>query len=205
MFQVFQGRTALSCEFTPKVCGKAPEVLGKVHGRRIAPSGNVSTGVSDISRQTVGEMDLHATRKRRLQQLLDERYGGVQARLAEAIRRPANYIWRLLSEGPHAKGIGEDLARLIEDKSGVERYWLDRDDEMEQKLLEQPHGIDHNVVRPSLVAPRAVPVWDWEGLKLGGWSRTNREGNRSVLCRSDFGRSRLRPGGQGLGHVPRVR
>lgn len=87
-------------------------------------------------------MDIHAIRRANLQRLIDERFDGVQARLAHAIRRPANYVWRLLSDGPHAKSLGEELARAIEEATGVPRYWLD---DQARIVLNHKHNKDNSV------------------------------------------------------------
>jgi len=71
-------------------------------------------------------MDMQAIRRHRLRQLIDERFGGKQVRLAEAIGRQADHVSRCLKG---TKGIGEDLARSIEQILGLEPLWLDREED----------------------------------------------------------------------------
>jgi hypothetical protein len=67
---------------------------------------------------------LQSVRRARLKELISERFPGRggQARLAAAIERQPDYISRCLSG---KKGIGEDLARLIETKLCLPRLWMD--------------------------------------------------------------------------------
>ncbi len=67
---------------------------------------------------------LQEIRRARLKELISDRFPGRggQARLAAAIERQADYISRCLSG---KKGIGEDLARLIEDKLQLPHHWMD--------------------------------------------------------------------------------
>lgn len=67
-------------------------------------------------------MDTSSIRRQRLRQLIDERFGGRQVRLAHAIERQPDYISRCLKG---TKGIGEDLARDIERRLGLPNLWLD--------------------------------------------------------------------------------
>lgn len=70
--------------------------------------------------------ELTGIRRENVDALIKERFDGRQARFAAAIKKPANYVWRLLTTGPHAKGIGEEIARHIEDRLGLEPYALDK-------------------------------------------------------------------------------
>lgn len=71
-------------------------------------------------------MDVRDRRMERARQLLVERFRGIQADFAGAIGRPANYVSRMLSHGKNRKRIGEDVARDIELKLGLEEGWMDR-------------------------------------------------------------------------------
>jgi len=108
--------------------------------------------------------DVTNLRRQNLVRLIDERYGGVQARFAAAIKRPANYVWRLLSGGPHAKGVGEDLARVIESHVGLPTYWLDQAHE-----LPAPSGSSNVLPVPAaMLDPRRVPVIGWDDVVASG-------------------------------------
>lgn len=67
-------------------------------------------------------MDITDTRRSQLRKLIDERFHGRIARLAEAIERAPGYISRVLSGD---KGIGEVLCRDVEDRLGLPSGWLD--------------------------------------------------------------------------------
>lgn len=69
---------------------------------------------------------LYDIRRKRAQQLVDEACGGSQAEFARQIAQPANYVWRMLNDGPHRKNIGTDFAREIERLFNLAPLWLDR-------------------------------------------------------------------------------
>lgn len=74
-------------------------------------------------------MEISEIRRENLRALMKQRFDGKQARLADALGKSANYISRCLSTAPSSAGsknIGEDFARDIETKLGLERYQLDR-------------------------------------------------------------------------------
>lgn len=74
-------------------------------------------------------MEISDIRRENLRALMKQRFDGKQARLADALGKSANYISRCLSTAPSSAGsknIGEDFARDIEAKLGLERYQLDR-------------------------------------------------------------------------------
>lgn len=82
------------------------------------------TGMDDL------QMEISDIRRDNLRALMKQRFDGKQARLADALGRSANYISRCLSTAPSSAGsknIGEDFARDIEAKLGLERYQLDRE------------------------------------------------------------------------------
>lgn len=126
-------------------------------------------------------MDMHAIRRDRLRSLVDERFGGKQARLAEAIERQAGYISRCLAG---TKGIGEDFARYIEARIGLPALWMDtppdgvgstapalelrsRGDQVDVPVLE---------VRASMGHGAALPDHDAvvDGIRLSApWVRSN--------------------------------
>lgn len=74
-------------------------------------------------------MNVKARRRRNLLELIEQRFGGNRAAFARAIDRPAPNVHRMLTEGEGDKrGIGEDLARSIEGKLGLEPLTLDREE-----------------------------------------------------------------------------
>ncbi|MBD1586720.1 S24 family peptidase [Pseudomonas typographi] len=71
-------------------------------------------------------MDIKEIRKLRLKQLINLKFGGVMARLAEAIGRQSSYVARILSDNPdHGRNIGEKLARQIEEACDLPYRYLD--------------------------------------------------------------------------------
>lgn len=76
---------------------------------------------------------LYETRQRRLLQVLQTRFDGSQTKLADAIGRTSAYVSFLLTDRklPHHKNLGENLARLIEEKLTLPKGWLDGDDNLE--------------------------------------------------------------------------
>lgn len=71
-------------------------------------------------------MDIKEIRKARLRQLINLKFGGVMARLAEAIGRQSSYVARLLAENSdHSRNIGEKLAREIEQACDLPYRYLD--------------------------------------------------------------------------------
>ena len=70
-------------------------------------------------------MDIYKTRKSRVETLLTR--FKTQKALADAIGREPAYVSFILSSNPtYKKKIGEDLARAIEQKIGLDVGWLDR-------------------------------------------------------------------------------
>lgn len=71
-------------------------------------------------------MDISEIRATRLKEVIDTMFNGVASRLAEKIERQPAYVYRLFTEKPeHRRKIGEDLARDIEVKLGLQRGYLD--------------------------------------------------------------------------------
>lgn len=74
-------------------------------------------------------MDISDIRRENLRALMNFRFNGKQVLIAEALEKPSNYISRCLSvsmKPGNRKKIGEDFARQIEQKLGLDRYQLDR-------------------------------------------------------------------------------
>lgn len=71
-------------------------------------------------------MDIKEIRKARLQQIVNLKFGGVMARLADAIGRQSSYVARILStNSDHGRNIGERLAREIEEACDLPYRYLD--------------------------------------------------------------------------------
>lgn len=70
-------------------------------------------------------MDISEIRYLRAKQLLQEEANDNQAVFAERIDRSAGQVNHLLKENP-IKGIGNTLARHIEECFGKEKWWLDK-------------------------------------------------------------------------------
>lgn len=71
-------------------------------------------------------MGLYEIRRKRLRQLIDERFDGVNAKLAEAMQWPATDLSRFFVKGKHGRNISERKARELERKCRVGKYWLDQ-------------------------------------------------------------------------------
>ncbi len=68
-------------------------------------------------------------RRERLKQLIAAKFGtehGAAGRFADALGKRRPSIYRLFSDADSGRGIGEDLAREIEQKFRKPRGWLDR-------------------------------------------------------------------------------
>lgn len=93
-----------------------------------------------------GGMDyIKRNRRANVLRLIAERYRGNKAAFAREINRPPPNVHRMLGEGEgDRRGIGEDLARDIENKLGLAPGWLDRGQGEENALepgpdLPSPH------------------------------------------------------------------
>lgn len=79
-------------------------------------------------------------RKARVLELITDRFGGNKAAFAKAIGRPAPNVHRMLAEpsgaAKDARGIGEELARDIENLLGLRPLWLDEFDHNDQATIE---------------------------------------------------------------------
>lgn len=80
-------------------------------------------------------MEISDIRRENLRRLMSDRFGGKQAKIADALDKSPNYISRCLSvtmAPEHRKKIGEDFAREIETRLQLSRYYMDHDHEAEQ-------------------------------------------------------------------------
>lgn len=71
--------------------------------------------------------DIYATRLERFRQLMDGRFGGKQAAIANAVGKPANYVSRVLSG---TKKLGEEMVREFEVSLSLPAYWFDGLDDL---------------------------------------------------------------------------
>lgn len=78
------------------------------------------------NKRYISGMDIKEIRKARLRQIINLKFGGVMARLAEAIGRQSSYVARILAESSdHSRNIGEKLAREIEEACDLPYRYLD--------------------------------------------------------------------------------
>lgn len=66
--------------------------------------------------------DIYATRLDRFRQLMNERFEGKQAAIANAVGKPANYVSRVLGG---TKKLGEEMVREFEVALDLPAYWFD--------------------------------------------------------------------------------
>ncbi len=101
--------------------------------------------------------DIYAMRLERFRAVMNERFGGKQATIAQAVGKPANYVSRVLAG---SKKIGEEMAREFELSLDLPAYWFDGLDQIgtwpfasvdrrafEALTLEQRRGIEQWVAR----------------------------------------------------------
>lgn len=75
-------------------------------------------------------MQIREIRRRRLRQLIRERFDGVKARLATSMEWPATDVSRFFTPGKNGRSISERKAREIERACGLKKYWLDDEESM---------------------------------------------------------------------------
>lgn len=100
-------------------------------------------------------MDIYEIRRQNLRSLVTGRFNGKIAAFADAIDRAPSYMSRCLTGKPeHRKRVGEELARLIEDRLALERYWLDRQETLEVTGLPAPLAHKITSYRQVIEVPR---------------------------------------------------
>lgn len=100
------------------------------------PKGNLPAG---IQAGKVSNMNINDIRRENLKHLIDTRYGGVIARLANQLDKQPAYISRCLTgKEEHRRNIGEKLAREIEEKTGLHPGWMDEVEHLYPKSVEAP-------------------------------------------------------------------
>ncbi|WP_341674976.1 hypothetical protein [Niveibacterium sp. SC-1] len=70
-------------------------------------------------------MDISQIRRARLKQLIDDQFGGVVLRFAEAMDMKPPQVHRWLTQAKSGQNIREDSARNIETRCGLTRGWMD--------------------------------------------------------------------------------
>lgn len=124
-----------SSELLLLAAGQTLCVSGEVHAD--LPAGTFTTQFTSQNRQVKvisreenagfnSGMDISEIRKHRVAQLIDQRFNGVAADFAAAIGRTPSYVSRMLSSNKHSRGIGETMARSIEQALDLEPGSLDR-------------------------------------------------------------------------------
>ncbi|MCS3806629.1 hypothetical protein HNO92_004238 [Chromobacterium alkanivorans] len=76
-------------------------------------------------------MNTTEIRRHKLGLLIERDFDGTVSRLAELIDRRPPQIYRLFSDAPSGRGMGENLARHIETRLNLPRYWLDQEGDID--------------------------------------------------------------------------
>lgn len=153
-------------------------------------------------------VNIQATRRRNLELLIEERFGGIATRLAEAVGRQPSYVFRLFSDNPdHARAIGERLARDIENRVGLPAGWLDLPTHGKQKT---PAARVGNTAPASEGATR-LPLISWVSAGMRdhahdpyspgtaeAWVEFGSIASDTAFCLRVRGTSMVRPDGTGF-------
>ena len=86
-------------------------------------------------------MELHDTRRRRVRQIIEEQFGGVDAKFAARIERSPAQVARWFMDNEHKRDIGEKLARHIERATAQPQGSLDTDVQNGAPVVQQPLGV----------------------------------------------------------------
>lgn len=71
-------------------------------------------------------MDIEEIRRRNVRKVINDKYGGVVANLAEAINKPAGELYRRLKSGTkESRNFGRQFRELTEQAADLPRGWLD--------------------------------------------------------------------------------
>ncbi len=93
-----------------------------------------------------GGMDIRDIRRIRIRQLIDEKFNGVGADFAARVDKSPSYISRLFTKkGIHHRNVSDAMARIFEERCGLEPGYLDRP-------LEEVSGESYEL--------EPVAVWD---------------------------------------------
>lgn len=76
-------------------------------------------------------------RLRKLKEYITQNYDGSVASFADDIEMRRTQIYRLFGRGAHARRLGEDLARDIEERLGKDEGWLDKLEEPDKTRNEE--------------------------------------------------------------------
>lgn len=87
--------------------------------------------------------DIQKIRHRNVRSLINELGNGGPSRFAEILGKKTTHTSQFASENPN-RGISEKMARVIEEKFGIEKYSLDRDSLVVKEPAEpQSSSMDH--------------------------------------------------------------
>ncbi len=88
-------------------------------------------------------MDLHAIRRKRLKQLIDQQFDGIKAQFARHMEWKITDVQRYFTPGKHGRNITERSARANERRfPSLGAYWMDTDGDPALGL-QQPVAIYH--------------------------------------------------------------
>lgn len=123
---------------------------------RISPATRLCSNVS-VNNPAIADI-----RRRRLRQLIDEQYDGVDASFAAKIDRQASYVSFLFTKndkGGYRRNIGEKLARHIEKAAGLPSGWLDGEQQQAAPRIEEPRALPRKTQEQILdILSRLSPI-----------------------------------------------
>ncbi len=70
-------------------------------------------------------MDIHEIRRRNLDRIIEEDFGGNRSELARAMGKHENSLGRFFTESDHARNVGGAVAREIEHAAKRPEGWMD--------------------------------------------------------------------------------
>ncbi|WGI23659.1 S24 family peptidase [Halomonas alkaliantarctica] len=112
-------------------------------------------------------MEITDLRRENLKRILDARFNGKRAALADAIDREASYISRCLSDKAHRKKIGEEFARHIESRLNLPSRWLDQESpNTKDSQLSPAGGIENIDIAPTMAGMSPEIGW----AQAGAWT-----------------------------------
>lgn len=101
------------------------------------PNGGLPNGNQNA---VIRAMKPHDIRLANLQRVIDKHFDGKAGRLADAIGKKRPQIYRLFSDTENARSIGEELARDIEAKLGLQYGSLDQPDMTDTDITSVVNG-----------------------------------------------------------------
>lgn len=111
--------------------------------------------------------DIGEIRRMNALSLIGSNFNGKKSRLAEALGIQPSYVSRMLVSGSKGeRGVGDEMARRIEEVAGKPRNWLDQDHE-HLPSAEAKNPLT-TVLRPAMPTRGRVPVVSW--VIAGEWA-----------------------------------